>query len=496
MRKFIIFIPILLISLYCSGQEIPKPGTPKVFSVTELKADFAFFRTAMETLHPSLYRYQPKDSMNYYFDTGLAKIDHPMQTVEFWELVQNTISKAGSGHTDIDPGKAFITNYNYSKHYILPFYIYIRDNRVYVKNYIGKTDTAFSIGDEVISVNYKPALSILNRERNFLTGDGYSNSYKDSQLEIGAFNRLYNLLNDEQNRFTVTFKSGPVTKTRTIKAAEVQNKKADILRLYGSSQRSEGAPLNPEDSAKSLHEVTYLKDMPSTALLRISNFTYDDYSSFHKKLFKELKQKSINNLVIDLRNNAGGNERACIDLMKYLVDKNFYFTAKEDGMIDLGKFAGVIEKANRKNSGIIDLSQVDRKPYELKTYANEPQVANEDGFRGSIYLLINGGTYSAAALLVTALKTQTPCVTIGQETGGGLAGCDGGSSVDINLPNTRFRLRMPLLWTYSVSKEQNHGKGLQPDIIFLPSATDIYNKYTKNIDPFIEKLKTVIVSNK
>jgi len=450
----------------------------------------------METLHPSLYRYQPKDSIDFYFDNGFAKIDHPMQTIAFWELIQNVISKVGSGHTDVDPGKTFITNYNYSKHYILSFYIYIRNNRLYVKNYIGKTDTAFNIGDEILTVNSKPAYFILNRERNFITADGYSNSYKDSQLEVGAFNRLYNLLNGEEDRFTVTFKSGDVTKTRTIKAAGVQNNEADILRLYGSSQRSEGAPLNPEDSSKSLHEVTYLKDIPSTALLRISNFTYDDYSSFHKKLFKELKHKNIYNLVIDLRNNAGGNERACIDLMKYLVDKNFYFTAKEEGMVDLGKFAGVVDKANRKNSGVIDFSQVDHKPYQLKTYANELQVANEEGFRGGIYLLINGGTYSAAALLATALKAQTKCVTVGQETGGGLAGCDGGSSVDINLPNTRFRLRMPLLWTYSVSREQNHGKGLQPDIIFLPTAMDMYNKYFKNIDPFIEKIKTVISSNK
>ncbi len=63
-------------------------------------------------------------------------------------------------------------SYNQSR-YILPFYVFIRGNKVFVKDYKRGVDTAFRIGDELLSINGIAASQILSRERNLFSGDGY-----------------------------------------------------------------------------------------------------------------------------------------------------------------------------------------------------------------------------------------------------------------------------------------------------------------------------------
>jgi hypothetical protein len=486
MRRPIILINILLISLIANAQSALKPDSLKIYTVKELKDDFVFFRTAMETIHPSLYRYNSKDSVDKWFNSGFAKIDQPMNDIEFLRIPQSILAKLGSGHTNIIPSTASRYTENFTDRYMLPFNVYIRNNGLYVKSCTDPTDTTFKIGDEILVINNQPASALLTQARNQVTGDGYSNNFKDFKLE-GSFGSIYKSLHPGQYQFTITYRSGSVVKRKLVKAADLMEKGR---RLYF------GDIIQLRDKTGPEHKVDYPYDIQSTAVLKIRDFMYEkNYLSFHKQLFKELHDGGIKNLVIDLRNNTGGKDAISIDLMKYLIPKTFHFSLLTESYVTLDRFNQLNKYANASDP--LNLSLIDHNLHrDLFNYNMMQYSYSNNNFKGNIYILINNGTFSAAALFATAVKAQVPCTIIGQETGGGIAGCDGGEIVDIMLPNTHSNLTMPLLYTYSVSKQTDYGQGLKPDIEFYPTPMELYNQVYKNIDPFIERLKTVIIAGK
>ncbi|HTH82993.1 MAG TPA: S41 family peptidase [Mucilaginibacter sp.] len=478
MKRIYVFLIFLLAGSFCKGQDTLKAGFNKRYTVNQLRADFVFFRTILEKAHPSLYRYMPKDSMDRYFDAGMAKIDHPLSELEFWESLQYITAKICSGHTDLNPAKTTYQDYEKAPHCLLPFRVYIHNNRLYVKSYLNYADTSYKIGSEILAVNNESASAILTRERALVTGDGYTNSFKDFKLERYLFNYLYNLLHGDQYQFMVLFRSpeGGV-KRALLKAAN--------MKFNGGIVAAKTEKIVPR--------LSYPADMPATAILNIAHFTYSDYFNFHKRLFRELRHNQIQNLVIDLRGNPGGRGDVCIDMMQYLMKKDFYFTLMEEGSVSQSRFTYLAEQA-KKTSIPLDLNVVDHSPYSTHYDFNSPQSLAMNRFKGKVYLLVNRGTFSAASLFTIALKKQMDCVVIGEETGGGVAGCDGGTIVNVKLPNTQFELEMPVMWTYSVDKAPAYSGGLKPDIVFSPTIAEISDMLTRRIDPVMAILKKTIAT--
>jgi len=474
--RVLLLISLLLISALSKAQLPVNPSSPRVFTPDQMISDCKYLRTVLEKAHPSLYRYATKDSMDYYFDKTLSKFDHPMSEVEYWCHLQYLVAKIGSGHTQVLFSQSFENNYNQDTHYVLPFGVYIKDNKLYVKRLIGKIDTAFFSGYQIISVNGENKQQLFRKIRTLISGDGRSYSYKNYELEIGEFNRLYELTHPSETEFSVLFKTFSRKDKLVTLAARLEkyhsNKDTSTSQLINlplnGIHYTNNLDNNLPDSL--VHRITYLKDKPSIAILQIKSFTYTDYLSFHKELFKNLHQRNIKDLIIDIRNNGGGSDYICIDFLKYLMNDSFYFTKKDEGVVDLKAFNLWL---SRKEADTINLSKIEHKSYTIIYDANKLNKPYKDNFKGRIHLLFNGGTYSAASLFAVALKTQQPSTnTYGSETGGGQAGCDGGEIVKIKLPRTSLQLRLPLLWTYSVCTDANQAKGLIPDHLISSNWID------------------------
>jgi hypothetical protein len=473
MKRLYILLLITLLGLVCKAQDTVKSNLNKYYPVNQLKSDFAFFKTTLEKAHPSLYRYEFKDTIDFYFNQALAKLDHPMNEMEYWKVLQTMVAKIRSGHTHVSLSNETSRQQYTSPHLLLPFTVYTENNRLYVKNHI-KADSLLKSGSEILVINNEYGTSILKQMQDFVSGDGYSTSFKDFNIEY-TFNQLYNLLHGDQEQFLITFKYKGAIKTKLFKATK-------FTPHFAVAER--------------LPTVTYPADMPSTAFLRIPNFTYEkEYFTLHRKLFKDIKQHDVKNLVIDLRNNLGGQDLIATDLMQYFMIKDFKFTLANESYVNPGFFKYL---ADNTAKGTTTLQDVERLDHQLqRTVYNEAaiQYTRIGGFSGNVYLLINGGTFTAAALFAAAVKQQRDCVIIGEETGGGAAGCDGGILVDVTLPNTHLKLHLPLFWTYAVNAKNDQGKGLMPDIRITPEMNEKY--FSEGLNPVIEVLKdTINAANK
>jgi hypothetical protein len=80
-------------------------------------------------------------------------------------------------------------------------------------------------------------------------------------------------------------------------------------------------------------------------------------------------------------------------------------------------------------------------------------LTKEHHFNGSLYVLIDGATFSSGALFTAALKSQCKNAKfIGRETAGAEEGCNGMTIQELTLPNTKLRIDFPWMRVESVAR--------------------------------------------
>ncbi|UOE50916.1 S41 family peptidase [Mucilaginibacter sp. SMC90] len=443
---------LLCCSMFCSGQE------KKRLTIAQMTSDFDFLTAVLQIAHPSLYRYTPRDTLDKYARVTRARFNRPMTEIQFWFIVQHFVAAVRSGHTRLEPDDEFMNRYRLAPHEILPFHIYISGNRIFVKGFIRSGNTTILPNSEITAIDGESARELLNHYRTLVSGDGYNMSLKNYLLENGRFNFLYELAHPGKTQFKLALRTtvGKDTTVMVLAADRYVPAGPPSIATGGVPGEFRLKGMFPADTT----EKRLLFDQNSGAVIvKLPDFSYANYLDFHKSLFAQIKAHAATKLFIDLRGNLGGRDFICADLLRYMIGKPFIFTRLEESRVEVSDF----EEKNQNH----DLLHVQNGFHSLRYPINETLHPYAERFKGRIYVIIDGGTYSSAALFAAALKLQTNCTLIGQESGGNLAGCDGGHIAEVILPGSKLRLFLPLLWTYSASTAPDDGHGIMPEI-FLP----------------------------
>jgi hypothetical protein len=469
MKRTILIIISLMAICHCIKAQIhPAYNINRVYTTDELQKDFYYIRTILERTHPSLYRYTPKDSISYYFAQTAARLNHPMTQPEFWQLLQTMVARIRSGHTEVQPDTAYTAwLYTQNKPY-LPFSVIIKADRLFVLGVYNKNDDTYHSGDEITNINGQPAAKVLADMRGIISADGYNVSYKDLRL-CQSFLFNYYLSYPGTTSCSMTFDNAGVQKT-------ISDIKFNMVRKRQSAKRDTVALKLPVYKEFDFYKT---KTMPSTEIVKIHNFTYKDYGKLHSELFAQVQKDSIRNLIIDVRNNGGGTDIHCVDLLKYLVAQPYMVIYKKESIVRQDTYLRDLDvyKASQSTADLDRLlGDINNVGIISKGTAYKSQ---SHIFAGKVYLLTNAGSFSAAALFAVTLKLLGNCTVIGSETGGGLAGCDGGEIPIITLPNTKLHFRMPLYFAHSVATAADKGHGLLPDITVDELPGTIGTRYDK-----------------
>ena len=102
-----------------------------------------------------------------------------------------------------------------------------------------------------------------------------------------------------------------------------------------------------------------------------------------------------------------------------------------------------------------------------------------NNFKGKIYVLINGGSYSASSIISSNLKSTQRAFFVGEETGGTYNGTVAAQWALVELPNSKVELNIGLGVVSATGKTEIVGRGIFPDKEILPTLEDRKN----NIDP-------------
>jgi Peptidase family S41 len=493
MLKFpcILFFAVFLLS--CSAT---KKGfrADRKFSSGELQEDFRIFRSVLEELHPSLYWYTSKDSMNYYFDQERQLLGDSLTEPAFRTKLMYVISKINCGHTAVKYSKQYSRYLDTARLRTFPLSLKFWQDTMVVTANLNRNDSLLTKGIVLKSINGFSQPQLRDSLFNFVVTDGYSLCGKYQTLSTGfAFANLYKNIIGLTDSFRIRYMDSAGAEDEIhIPAYDFRN---DTMNRWGfnvhrTPDRKKKAPELIFFSSSNLQVDT----VGSTAYMGLSTFDRGNHlKKFFRNSFKEIKSNHIKHLVIDVRSNGGGDAGNSTMLTRYLIDHRFKLA---DSLYAIRRHSAYHQYIGKSGMYDILMSFISRKRADGKFHFGyferhyfHPKT--KDHFNGDVYILTGGNSFSATTLFAGSLKGQKNVTLVGEETGGGYYGNTAWIIQEVTLPNTKIRFTLPRFRLVVNKEREKNGRGVMPDVWSLPTAEAI----KKGVDFKSEKARELIEVN-
>ena len=478
----------------------------------ELNQDVDYTVHKLEKLHPDLYHFISKKDLEYKFDSLKASLTAPMTSKDFYFRISPVIASIRQGHTQTFPlvrrlkraekrvarmkGLTPLDQYEYE----------LYDNRLYiVKN--NSDDSRIKAGTEIVLVNgIKPA-DLIATYRNTFTSDGYNTTYitrrqgrafaRYFQYQYGMMDSLTCELNYKDTVRTVLLRRVEKKQTTDQKLSKDEKAKAKRLQLEEIRKRK----LLGYDPLKRMYskQLSFPGKDSTVAVMKIADFMRGNYKKFYKQSFKQLEKLKVQTLILDVRDNGGGRVHEINNLYSYLADSSFRLVDKSEvtSRTSLWHFGYYHDRPLLMQAvqtvllpfvAVIDIYTFlkvrkgkDRK-YYYSFKDSKVTKPRSSAFKGKIYVLINGGCFSATCLISSNLSGSGRATFIGEETGGSYNGCVAGILPVSTLPHSKLGVRYGLMSIRTHYLSEQDGRGIFPDTVIRPTLQDRIN----GIDPELD----------
>jgi hypothetical protein len=482
---------LLLLFVGCMGCVASKErfDPDRKFPPQQLQQDYTLFRSILEESHPSLYWYQTKDSLDYFFDWGYHQLKDSMSEPAFKNVLSYVISKIDCGHTSVRYSKKYSRYLDTAREVSFPFALKFWGDTMVVTANLNRKDSVLKRGTVLTSIDGWTQPQLRDSLFNFIVTDGYSQVGKYQSLSTGfSFANLYKTSFGLPEQSTIRFvdSSGQEQVVRV----PMHNFKADTSRI-----RPKKAPHSNLELVLFAPKSLQIDTTGKTGFMTVNTFDQGQHlKSFFARSFRALEENHIQDLVIDVRSNGGGNAANSTLLTRYIIDKRFKLADSLYAVTRTSRYNAYIEKSfiyhmmmllvtHKGEDGKYHFGYFERHYYQPKKNYH---------FDGHVYILIGGNSFSATTLFAGALKGQSNVTLVGEETGGGYYGNTAWIIPDVTLPNTQIRFRLPKFRLIVDRSRPKTGHGVMPDVAAQPSTESI----REGIDFKVEKTRELIMDSR
>lgn len=417
----------------------------EVLRPEQLQEDLDHLVAGLERYNPAMYAYSSETVFKKKIAAIKNSIRHPITALEWFKLLCLAVEEVEEGHLTIGTAQdTFYRGFLKGRFKSLPLGVQYLGARAYVWNNLSRED-ALERGDEILSINGRSMAEIRRLIFQYTNSDGYINTFKQMRLSKELSARYFWFI-EQPNQFVVEYKKQS--------SDTVQKVFLEALTRTEMSEWSIKRGLKQEVS-KGINAVYSLTVEKEIATLTLRSFNDEIIKQnelqsyeFYERIFKRLRQNKVEHLILDVRGNIGGMKEFVDDLLAFVLKK------KQKGIFrELIAWDGT------------------------KIVSSFPK-RNKWFFKGNIYVLIDGGTYSTAALIAQYLHDFGNATLIGEETGSRYEGFAAGNFHYLTLPNSKVQIGIPNKWVKNtlLKPVQQPNRGLMPDYPVAISIEDLLQK--------------------
>ncbi|MBT0587949.1 S41 family peptidase [Alteromonas oceanisediminis] len=448
---------------------------------TSFEQDIALLKQTLSAAHPGYARYIDEHELEgQWAALTLKSKKKSYSNLQFYTDVSRVLASLRCEHTVADLPKDLDAQ---KKQHFLPFTFKLFEYRMFVER---STLSTLQKGTEISHINNVPVETILSKLMPYVSIDGYTDFTKagkiarDFDLIGSAFEQFFAPVvlgvDKYPDSFEITLRD---TKGTNIKVQSIEFSK--WLTLAERPYR-----LDFKDAVS----VKFIE--PSTAVLSVDTFVNYrnpvDPDLLFLSIFKELKNKSVEKLIVDLRRNGGGSDDAQIGLMRYLYNTPFQLV--DGGWLSVKPLGDLAANLTSWDRAVIDFDKTVL-PLETQGYRiplNQLGISAqtiepaEYSFEGTVVMLTADNNASASAALMAHIQKQKHVTLVGEKTGGNQGGTTASVIAFLKLPHSQISVRVPLILNrYNIDNAEN-GIGATPDL-FVPQTLD---DWLNNKDSILE----------
>ena len=475
MKRALLTIGIAIISMCgCFGQKMPKLHNEAVEASKEyqngnaFQKDLLLYVDMLGKTHPYYAEKKNVARLNRDAKKWYKECGNITDTLKFAAFLQTISIPLNDGHTAVRYWDSFEK--------VFPFGVIIDDQSPVVINLTSKDMKDF-LGKSVKSINGKSVQEILKIARPYVSADNWLN-YEDLVVQFFSFADFWQILGMSNEMLYIVTDDGMEMQIPAVSKTDIQ-----IARLEEK--------VSNKFTAKRRVVFEYeILEKESICYLQFNQFadrmTHPNHPELPRfdfvlmDMMKEIEEKNIETLVIDLQYNGGGNSALGQLLMSWLHPFNkTNWTDVDVRISDLlcelyPKYRHyTINEEPLETGKVYDMYSFDQtKPnmdYEVpENFVQDTSsyVVNLDPnkiFKGNVIFIESRGSLSSSEMLLTTSRDNGVGIIVGETSGANP--CNYGDILYSILPNTSTLVGTSCKYFTRVNKNLLDEEYLVPDVI-------------------------------
>ncbi len=465
----------LLAALLILSAASPAVAAEAVYPVADVRADFAALYDGLKEAHYDLYAHRSKADYDRLYAEMLRDLDRPMTKADIEDRFQRFAAYGRIAHAVIVAQPDGWEAYREAGGRAFPFQIRPVGDRVYVGEML-TTQAEVAPGDELLSIDGRPIAEWIDRVSRSVSAD---TPYMTGALLEDSFPRRLWLEVGAQEAFDIAVRKADGQPATVHMPATTRQEAA-----AAEAARPTAFALNPEArEARMLPgEVAYLKPGPFYNVAPGAADIWDRsaYIPFIDRAFEDFIAAGATDLLVDLRDNPGGDNSFSDPMIAWFAQRPFRFylrfeikvspqtAASNQARLDISgaqedgasaRMAALY--AGARNGSIVTLDLPFAQPRPGKR------------FTGRVWLLINRRSYSNTVTVAALVQDYGLGEVLGEETSD--MATTYGAMETFDLPRTGVKVGYPKALIIRPNGDRT-ARGVTPDIAIpspiAPTAED------------------------
>lgn len=519
--KIFSLITTLLLFASCNSVKKYNETINAQHSVKDIHQDIDFTFKKIEKLHPNLYWFISKEELARKIDSVKNSITTPITSKEFYFILSPLVSEIRQGHNSVGfpmerfEKEEFEERFKNTKNDFTKLEFERVEDKIIISDVFDSIKTLQFA--ELLKIDSFEVDELLNKYNFLRSSDGFNTSFYERREGL-FLPSYYRVENPTLDSVTLTLKQNDIVFDTTfyrvidstlldkkkVKKAD-KSKEIEVVQDSVKKEKHDNKPNTIRGFDKKTKRYTrnyeFMKDS-SVGYLKIRGFMNGPFTDLYDEFFGYVDSANSGTIILDLRNNLGGRLNEIHYLMEYLAMEEFITIEPMEAKTSIPRtnalwssnnqpvfvliksivtpFMYVYEKStSKKKNGV----------YYHKMKSSKLTEPKENSFKGKVYVLVNGNSFSASSIISSNLQGSGRATIVGEETGGTFNGTVAGVFKPIKLPNSKLKVQFGLGMIKAPYTETPDGKGVIPDVTILPTLDHRINKIDTELEWILKEVE-------